>query len=251
LRIARFLENGTPVFGLVEGESVRRVEGDLLNSPKAGEVVGSLHDLKLAAPCTPTKVVAIGLNYLEHIKESGLPRPEEPLFFLKPPSAVLEPEGVIKYPRQSKRVDYEAELAVVIGKRAKNVSEAEARNCILGYTCGNDVTARDLQHSDGQWIRGKGFDTFCPLGPVIVTDISPADLRVQSRLNGKVMQDGRTSDMLFGVDYLVSFVSRVMTLEPFDVIMTGTPCGVASMKLDDVIEVEVEGIGILRNTIGK
>jgi 2-keto-4-pentenoate hydratase/2-oxohepta-3-ene-1,7-dioic acid hydratase in catechol pathway len=205
--------------------------------------------VKLAPPCQPTKVVALGLNYADHAAEAGLPLPEQPIIFLKPPTTLIGHLEQIIYPSMSQQVDYEAELAVVIGRRAKNVPTHKARHYILGYTCGNDVTARDLQQKDGQWTRSKSFDTFCPLGPWIVTDLNPSSLAITCRVNGKVRQAGNTADMVFEVWHLVSFISRVMTLEPGDVIMTGTPAGVGPLSPGDVVEVEIEGIGTLKNEV--
>jgi 2-keto-4-pentenoate hydratase/2-oxohepta-3-ene-1,7-dioic acid hydratase in catechol pathway len=197
----------------------------------------------------PSKIVAVGRNYLAHAQELGHPVPTEPLIFLKPPSAIVGDEDDVVYPRASQRVDHEAELAVVIGRRCKDVMQGDAFDYVRGYTCANDVTARDLQESDDQWTRAKGFDTFCPLGPAIVESLDPSALRVVARVNGEVRQDGRTSDMLFPVPALVAYISSVMTLEPDDVILTGTPPGVGPVRRGDVMEVEVEGIGVLRNRV--
>jgi 2-keto-4-pentenoate hydratase/2-oxohepta-3-ene-1,7-dioic acid hydratase in catechol pathway len=205
--------------------------------------------VRMGPPCQPTKIVALGLNYADHAAEAGLSLPRQPIIFLKPPTAVIGHQDQIVYPPMSQRVDYEAELAVVIGRWAKDVPVHEARRYILGYTCSNDVTARDLQQKDGQWTRSKSFDTFCPLGPWIVTDLNPSELAITCRVNGKVQQTGNTKDMIFNVWSLVSFISRVMTLEPGDVIMTGTPAGVGPLSPGDVVEVEIEGIGILENKI--
>jgi 2-keto-4-pentenoate hydratase/2-oxohepta-3-ene-1,7-dioic acid hydratase in catechol pathway len=197
----------------------------------------------------PSKIVAVGRNYLAHAQELGHPVPTEPLIFLKPPSAIVGDEDDVVYPRASQRVDHEAELAVVIGRRCKDVMQGDAFDYVRGYTCANDVTARDLQECDDQWTRAKGFDTFCPLGPAIVESLDPSALRVVARVNGEVRQDGRTSDMLFPVPALVAYISSVMTLEPDDVILTGTPPGVGPVRRGDVMEVEVEGIGVLRNRV--
>jgi 2-keto-4-pentenoate hydratase/2-oxohepta-3-ene-1,7-dioic acid hydratase in catechol pathway len=197
----------------------------------------------------PSKIVAIGTNYRKHAEEMGLPIPSEPLIFLKPATAVIGHDDVIRYPAMSSRVDYEAELGVVIKKRASQVEVKDAGDYILGYTCVNDVTARDLQKKDGQWIRAKGFDTFAPIGPWIVTDIDSSDLKLEAVLNGEVKQDSRTSDMIFKVPELVSFISKVMTLEAGDVIATGTPSGIGPMQKGDTIEIRIEGIGTLRNKI--
>jgi 2-keto-4-pentenoate hydratase/2-oxohepta-3-ene-1,7-dioic acid hydratase in catechol pathway len=193
--------------------------------------------------------VAVGLNYADHATESGLPLPKQPIIFLKPPTAVIGHLGQIIYSAISQQVDYEAELAVVIGRRAKNVPSHEARRYVLGYTCSNDITARDLQQKDGQWTRSKSFDTFCPLGPWIVTDLNPSELDIICRVNGEVRQAGNTANMVFKIWDLISFISRVMTLEPGDVIMTGTPAGVGPLSPGDAVEVEIEDIGTLENEV--
>lgn len=208
-----------------------------------------LEDLKVLPPCTPTKIVCVGCNYVEHAKELNERIPEEPILFLKPPSSLLASGDGIVYPKQSQRVDYEAELAVVIGRRTRHVKADKAKSHIMGYTCFNDVTARDLQRKDIQWTRAKSFDTFSPVGPFIATDVDPLSIGIKSRLNGKIMQDSNTGDMIFNVYKLVEFISGVMTLEAGDVIATGTPPGVGPMKPGDVIEVEIESIGTLKNKV--
>ena len=197
----------------------------------------------------PTKIVAVGRNYVAHARELGHEVPTEPLIFLKPPSSVIGDGDEVVYPPQTANLHHEAELAVVMGRRCQAVPEAEALDYVRGYTCANDVTARDLQESDPQWTRAKGFDTFCPLGPVLVDDIDPGNLRVRMRVNGETRQDGNTADMLFPVAALVSYISQVMTLEPDDVILTGTPPGVGAVQRGDLMEVEVEGIGVLTNRV--
>ncbi|BAI61623.1 fumarylacetoacetate hydrolase family protein [Methanocella paludicola SANAE] len=208
-----------------------------------------LEDLKVLPPCTPTKIVCVGCNYVEHAKELNERIPEEPILFLKPPSSLLASGDGIVYPKQSQRVDYEAELAVVIGRRTRHVKADKAKSHIMGYTCFNDVTARDLQRKDIQWTRAKSFDTFSPVGPFIATDVDPLSIGIKSRLNGKIMQDSNTGDMIFNVYKLVEFISGVMTLEAGDVIATGTPPGVGPMKPGDVVEVEIESIGTLKNKV--
>jgi 2-keto-4-pentenoate hydratase/2-oxohepta-3-ene-1,7-dioic acid hydratase in catechol pathway len=205
--------------------------------------------VKLIAPVAPTKIVAVGLNDSDHADEFGLEIPEEPLIFLKASSTVLEPGGEVIYPAQSARVDYEAELAVVIGVEARMIAREDALSCVLGYTCGLDMTARDLQGRDGQWTRAKNFDTFCPLGPWVQTELDARDLEITLRLNGEERQSSRTSRMIFDVPHLVSFISGVMTLYPGDVIMTGTPPGVGEVKAGDHIEMAIEGIGSLACTV--
>ena len=197
----------------------------------------------------PTKIVAVGRNYAEHAKELGNETPDEPIIFLKPPSALLPHEGTIIRPPQSKRVDYEGELVIVIGSRAKNVKADRWRDVVKGFTCGNDVTARDLQKKDVQFTRGKSFDTFCALGPHIETELDPSDLPLVTRVNGEVKQNGRTCQMVFPCPVLIEFITSVMTLEPGDVIFTGTPSGVGPLNAGDTVEVEIQGIGTLRNHV--
>jgi 2-keto-4-pentenoate hydratase/2-oxohepta-3-ene-1,7-dioic acid hydratase in catechol pathway len=200
---------------------------------------------ELACPVTPTKIVCIGRNYAAHAKELGNEVPAEPLLFLKPPSSLLGPGGVVRLPAESNKVEHEAELGVVIGPRAKGVKREAAASFVFGYTCVCDVTARDFQRKDGQWTRAKGFDTFCPAGPWIETSVEPADLRIVCRVNGDVRQDGRTAQMIFDVPTLLSHVSRIMTLEPGDLLVTGTPEGVGPLATNDMVEVDIESIGVL------
>ena len=197
----------------------------------------------------PSKIIGIGQNYRAHAAEMGKGVPSEPLVFLKPPSALLAPEEAIERPAGYARVDYEGELGVVIGRRARHVSVDDALACVAGYVCVNDVTVRDLQAKDGQWARAKGFDTFCPVGPRVVAGLDPRDLRISTRVNGVVKQDSRTSDLIFDVATLIAFVSRHMTLEVGDLISTGTPAGVGNLEVGDVVEVEIEGVGVLRNPV--
>lgn len=203
----------------------------------------------LLAPCVPTKIVCIGRNYAEHAKELGNEAPSEPIIFLKPPSAILAPFGTIVRPAISQRVDHEGELAIVIGRRAKDVKAAQWRDYVRGFACANDVTARDLQKKDVQFTRGKSFDTFAPIGPCIETELDVAALSLQTRVNGEIRQNGNTRDMVFPCDFLIEFITTVMTLEPGDVILTGTPSGVGPLAAGDSVEVEIEGIGVLRNAV--
>jgi 2-keto-4-pentenoate hydratase/2-oxohepta-3-ene-1,7-dioic acid hydratase in catechol pathway len=211
--------------------------------------VYKLHEVRLLAPCSPSKIVCLGLNYHSHAEETRLPVPSLPLIFLKPPTAVIGPDDKIVLPRDSKRVDYEGELGVVIGKKAKDVLEEKAKEYILGYTCFNDVSERFAQREDGQWTRAKGYDTFAPIGPWVETDIDPDDLKLETYLNGDLRQSARTSDLIFGIPKLVKFISEVMTLLPGDVIATGTPSGIGPMNAGDVVEVKIEKIGTLRNFV--
>lgn len=197
----------------------------------------------------PTKIIAIGLNYIDHAKEFNMQIPEYPIIFMKPPTAVIENGDTILYPMQSKEVHYEGELAIVIKERARFVKQEAAHRFIAGYACANDVTARDLQRIDGQWTRAKSFDTFCPLGPGIVSAVDPANLTIETRVNGVTKQRSNTSNMIFNAFYLVSYISEVMTLLPGDVIITGTPPGVGPIVPGDEVEVEIGGIGILKNSV--
>jgi 2-keto-4-pentenoate hydratase/2-oxohepta-3-ene-1,7-dioic acid hydratase in catechol pathway len=249
MRLARFLSQGKPVCGIVNGDEIAELEEDLFAPFKMLKARHSFDQAKLLPPCKPSKIVAVGLNYQDHAREMGLPIPDEPIIFLKPPTAVIGPGEAIIYPTMSSRVDYEAELGVVIKDRVRSISPKEAPDHILGYTCANDVTARDLQKKDGQWTRAKSFDTFCPIGPWIETDLEPNDLLIQSYLNGERRQSSRTSQFIFKVNELVSFISGIMTLEPGDLIITGTPAGIGPMKPGDEIEVRIEGIGSLRNIV--
>lgn len=236
-------------YGCLEGDKVHEMDGPpWLDSRMTGKV-SDVSEVALRAPVEPSKIICIGLNYHAHVaaSQSADEAPEYPLIFLKPPSSIIGPGEMIVHPPQSQRVDYEAELGVVIGKRARNVSQDEAGDHIFGFTCVNDVTARDLQKKDGQWSRAKGFDTFCPVGPWIVTELNYGDVLVEGILNGEVKQSGRTSLMIFNIPFLVSYLSSVMTLNPGDLIPTGTPAGIAPMKSGDEIEVKIEGVGSLKN----
>jgi 2-keto-4-pentenoate hydratase/2-oxohepta-3-ene-1,7-dioic acid hydratase in catechol pathway len=197
----------------------------------------------------PTKIVGIGVNYRAHAVEMGKGLPAEPLMFLKPPSALIAPGEAIRRPAGYARVDYEGELGVVIAKRTSRTSKERALEAVLGYCCVNDVTVRELQQKDGQWARAKGFDTFCPVGPRVVSGLDPRDLRITTRVNGVIKQDSRTSDLIFDVATLIAFVSEHMTLEPHDIISTGTPAGVGNLNVGDVCEIEIEGVGVLRNPV--
>ena len=251
VRLVRFRQGSRIATGVVEGDFVRPLRGTFFEDPvPTGEDV-PFHQVRLLAPVIPSKVVAIGKNYLEHAEEMGSAVPEEPIIFLKPSTSVIGPDDPIPYPQIAERVDHEAELAIVVGRLARRVPAEEAGKFILGYTCGNDVTARDLQLKDGQWSRAKGFDGFCPLGPWVETQLDPTDVEVLCRVNGEVRQNARTSQLAFGPATLVEFISQVMTLLPGDVILTGTPAGVSPVHPGDKIEVEVEGIGILTNEVVK
>jgi 2-keto-4-pentenoate hydratase/2-oxohepta-3-ene-1,7-dioic acid hydratase in catechol pathway len=249
MKIVRYETESKTRWGVIEGEAVREMEEDPFGHFHLTSNTKRMGEVKLLAPCLPSKIVALGLNYRDHAEEMKIPLPKEPLLFLKPSTSVIGPEEAIVYPKMSKRVDYEAELAVVIGKAAKSVSEERAGEYILGYTCLNDVTARDLQPQNGQWTTAKGFDTFAPIGPWVVTDIDPHHLDIASYLNGERRQYSNTRNLIFGPRQLVSFISRVMTLLPGDVIATGTPSGIGPMAVGDKIEVVIEGIGALYNEV--
>jgi 2-keto-4-pentenoate hydratase/2-oxohepta-3-ene-1,7-dioic acid hydratase in catechol pathway len=250
MRIVRFDLEGRSGYGVLDGEKILPIwEHPFAGITETGEVL-ALADVTLLAPSEPTKIVALGLNYRDHAAEFGHPVPDEPLIFLKPSTAVIGPEADIIYPRMSRRVDYEAELAVVMGKTAHRVREDQALEYVLGYTCFNDVTARDLQKKDGQFTRAKGFDTFAAMGPWIETDIGdPDNVMVEAYLNGQPRQQSSTSNMVFGIRRQIAFISEVMTLLPGDVIATGTPSGIGPMNPGDVVEIRVAGIGTLRNRV--
>jgi 2-keto-4-pentenoate hydratase/2-oxohepta-3-ene-1,7-dioic acid hydratase in catechol pathway len=255
MRIARVeLPDGALTYGTVTGEWFQPVAGSPFDRGLDQQLVpqgaaAPLAELRLLAPCQPSKIVCIGRNYVEHAAEHGAEVPKEPLVFLKPPSAVIGPDQAIVHTRLSQQVEHEAELVAVVGSQARYLTRDNALSCLLGFTCGNDVTARDLQRRDGQWSRAKGFDTFCPLGPWIETDLDPADQVVTCHVNGQVRQQGRTRDMVFDVAALLVYVTAVMTLEPGDVLMTGTPSGVSPLRPGDVVEVLISGLGSLRNPV--
>jgi len=249
MRLVRFLVKGGPAYGILNNDEIVELDREGYASLTSRRAVHRASEVRLLAPCVPTKVVAVGLNYRDHARELGMAVPENPVLFLKPPTAVIGPGDNIIYPAMSRQVDYEGELGIVIRDRVRRISPAESRQHILGYTCANDVTARDLQKQDGQWTRAKGFDTFCPVGPWIETDLDPGDLLIETYLNGESRQSSRTSQFVFGVDRLVSFISQVMTLDPGDLIITGTPAGIGPMKAGDEVEVRIEGIGSLKNRV--
>lgn len=249
MRIVRFELDRTAGFGVLRGDTIEQLEGSPENGFKKSGKNIPLEESSLLAPVFPTKVVAVGLNYRDHAEELNMRIPDEPIIFIKVPTTVMGSGGRVIYPSQSRKVDYEAELAIIIGKTAHRVPEKEANDFVLGYTCALDMTARDIQESDVQWSRAKNFDTFCPLGPWVETDIDPDDLAIKCRLNGEVRQSSRTSQMIFRPSFLVSFISDVMTLNPGDVIITGTPPGVGQVVPGDRLEVEIEGIGLLTAAI--
>ena len=247
-RIIRFTCPSYSGWGLLDGNMA--YETSSLLSQDRGPA-HPVEQVRLLAPCTPSKILGVGRNYHDHAKELGNPVPAEPLIFLKPPTTVIGPGDDIVYLPASAHISYEGELGVVIGKRAKNVRQEDADQYVLGYTCVNDVTARDLQKKDGQWARAKGFDTSCPVGPVIVRreDIARDDLRIRTYVDGELRQDGVVSDMIFSVDAIICHISQFMTLEAGDLIATGTPAGVGAIQPGSVVKVEIEGIGVLENRL--
>jgi 2-keto-4-pentenoate hydratase/2-oxohepta-3-ene-1,7-dioic acid hydratase in catechol pathway len=250
MRIIRYqIKNEIPSYGWVLEDKVGDIQGDLFGQYRRSEAEIPLASVRLLAPVQPTKIICIGRNYAEHAKEHNAEVPQAPLIFMKPPSAIINPGDRILLPLQSQQVEHEAELVVVIGKRCRNVTAEEAQNYILGYTVGNDVTARDLQKTDSQWTRSKGFDTFCPFGPWVDTEFDPSDALVTCKVNGQPRQMASTRDMVFNVGKLAAFISSVMTLEPGDLIFTGTPAGVGPLKPGDTVEVEIEGLGKLSNPV--
>lgn len=250
MQLVRFKHEAEERWGDLAGGEILVLEGEPGGSLRPTGRRVPLAGARLLAPCRPSKIVCVGLNYRDHAEELGEKLPERPVLFLKPPSAVIGPGETIVKPGLCRRLDYEGELAVVIGRTARQVPVEEALDCVLGYTCANDVTARDLQPKDGQWTLSKSFDTFCPLGPAVVTGIDPADLEITVRVNGETRQHSRTSRLIFGVAELVSFISHVMTLWPGDVILTGTPGGIGSLEPGDTVEVEISQVGLLENRVG-
>jgi 2-keto-4-pentenoate hydratase/2-oxohepta-3-ene-1,7-dioic acid hydratase in catechol pathway len=238
-----------PQHGWLRDDKVGTIEGDVFGKFKRAEAHTPIGQVRLLTPCTPSKIVCVGRNYVEHAKELGNDVPKIPLIFLKPPSSILNPGEAILLPPQSKQVEHEAELVVVIGKRGRNVTAEDARKYILGYTVGNDVTARDLQKTDDQWTRAKGFDTFCPFGPWIDTEFDASDAVITCKVNGQPRQMASTRDVVFNVPMLIAYISSVMTLEPGDLIFTGTPSGVGPLKAGDEVVVEIEGLGALKNPV--
>jgi 2-keto-4-pentenoate hydratase/2-oxohepta-3-ene-1,7-dioic acid hydratase in catechol pathway len=250
VKILRYRIGNKQGFGVLSKDNcVLEAVGSIQKGFSPGSEVGALSDIELLCPTSPSKIIAVGRNYAAHIAEFNRETPKEPVIFLKPPSSLIGAGSSIRIPMESKRVEHEAELAIVIGKQASRVDEAEAVRAIFGYTCANDVTARDLQHTDVQWTRGKGFDTFCPAGPWIDTDFDPEDREILCRVNGTIRQNSNTRLMLFEIPFLISYISRIMTLEPGDLILTGTPDGVSQLFEGDEVEVEVEGLGVLQNPV--
>jgi 2-keto-4-pentenoate hydratase/2-oxohepta-3-ene-1,7-dioic acid hydratase in catechol pathway len=245
----RFQVEKKAKYGVLEEKTICEITPHFFGPFKKTGKKYPLSKVKLLPPCQPSKIIALGLNYIDHARELKMPIPLQPLVFLKASSAVIGTGDTIVLPSLSKRVDYEAELAVVIKKKAKNVSARSAMDYVLGYTCFNDVTARDLQDTDGQWARAKSFDTFAPTGPWIVDNINPLNLKIEALVNGKVRQRSNTGELIFKIDEMVAFVSAVMTLMPGDIISTGTPPGVGPLKTGDTVSVRIQKIGTLQNKV--
>ncbi len=251
MKIVRFAVAHRVQYGILKRETVQAIEGKPFRHIKPADRYYQLREVKLLSPCTPSKIVALGLNYRSHAKEINMPLPEAPLIFLKPPTAMIGPEENIIYPPSSTRVDYEGELGVVIKKKVRRVSVGDALDYVLGYTCFNDITARDLQTKDGQWTRAKGFDTFAAIGPCIETELDPGNVVLETYLNGERKQWGITNDLIYPISEQIHFISDIMTLLPGDIIATGTPGGIGPMHPGDTVEIKVESIGTLRNYVIK
>jgi 2-keto-4-pentenoate hydratase/2-oxohepta-3-ene-1,7-dioic acid hydratase in catechol pathway len=258
MKIIQFRKDGKEKTGLLENNRVTELSCSTLEAINSLSIkkykkdsVYKIEDIKIESPVLPSKIVCVGLNYVDHAKELNMDIPEEPIIFLKPPTAVIGHLNNIIYPNSSKQLDYEAEIGIVISKEAKKVKEQDANEFIGGYTVFNDVTARDLQQKDGQWTRAKSFDTFAPIGPCIETELNPMNQKISLKLNGEIKQNSNTKNMIFDVYELVEFISNIMTLKPGDVIATGTPPGVGSMNVGNTVEVELESIGALKNYITK
>lgn len=250
MRFVRYqTKNQPPTFGWVQEDLVGALDGSPLSEFRRLPPSLPLESVRLLPPVLPSKIIGVGRNYVEHAKEHGAEVPDVPLIFLKPPTSLIGPGAPILLPPQSQRVEHEGELVIVIGRRGRHIEPADAADYILGYTIGNDVTARDLQRRDNQWTRAKGFDTFCPLGPWIDTEFNPTDAMVTCHVNGEMRQMASTHDMVFQPPQLIAFVSSFMTLEPGDVIMTGTPAGVGLLLPGDTVEVKIEGLGSLSNPV--
>lgn len=249
MRILRAKKDGVCFYAELEGDKVYPLLGAPYEGLQRDGRCFAYQEITLLPPCEPGKIVAVGLNYMDHIREMNDPLPDEPVLFMKPPSAMIASGETIILPKCCKKVDFEAELAVVIGKKCRNITPEQAKDVIFGYTCLNDVSCREIQKKDGQWIRAKGFDTFAPVGPWIETQLDPSDLKIQAELNGELRQDSTTAIMLFGAYALTAFVSSVMTLMPGDLISLGTPDGVGQLHSGDTIKIILEGIGTLENSV--
>ncbi len=250
MKIYRFRQDRQVLYGVLKEADLYPVEGSIFADFQPGTRAVPIGSVTLLPPVEPTKIVGVGRNYREHSRELGNPVPAEPLLFLKPPTAVIGPNGIILYPSASQRVDYEGELAVIIKKEARNLGDDDdPEGYVLGYTCINDVTARDLQSKDVQFTRSKSFDTFAPVGPCVATGLDSANLAIKTFLNGRLKQSSNTRQLIFPVPFLIRFISRIMTLCPGDIIATGTPAGVGPLEPGDRVDIQVEGIGTLSNTV--
>ncbi|MGA1627309.1 MAG: fumarylacetoacetate hydrolase family protein [Aquiluna sp.] len=249
MRLVRFNSGGSTSYGVLDGDSIRQIMGEPFAEINYSGETFALADVKLLAPVEPKKIVLVGLNFASHAAEIHQETPSEPLIFFKPSSAVIASGEEIVLPHQSTQVEIEAELTVVIGKRAKNVAEDKVGDHILGYTVANDVTARDIQFSDLQWARSKAFDSFCPVGPWIETDFVPENKRISSTINGETKQDASTSEMVYSPEYLISYISHNFTLEPGDIVLTGSPAGISRVVAGDVVQCSIEGIGTLHSFV--
>ena len=249
MRLVRFNSGDSTSYGVLDGDSIRQIMGEPFAEINYSGETFSLAEVKLLAPVEPKKIVLVGLNFASHAAEIHQETPSEPLIFFKPSSAVVASGEEIVLPHQSTQVEIEAELTVVIGKRAKNVSQEKVSDYILGYTVANDVTARDIQFSDLQWARSKAFDSFCPVGPWIETDFVPESKRISSTINGKTKQDASTSEMVYSPEHLISYISHNFTLEPGDIVLTGSPAGISRVVAGDVVQCSIEGIGTLHSFV--
>lgn len=250
MKIYHFLWEGKELYGVLREEFLYPLKGSVFETRETENFNIPIGKVKILPPVRPTKIIGVGVNYRDHAQEMGRNLPEEPLLFLKPPSAIIGPNEAIIFPRMAHRVDFEGELAVIIGKEVYDLDDqADLNEVILGYTCFNDVTARDLQLKDGQFTRAKSFDTFAPCGPCIATDLDPSRLTIKTFLNGKLRQSASTSQMIFPVPFLIRFISKIMTLYPGDIITTGTPAGVGPMNPGDRVDVQIDGIGVLSNVV--
>lgn len=250
MRIIRYIHrDAPPAYGWVQDDKLGRLDGSLFAGYRRQKAEINLDEVQILEPVLPSKVICVGRNYASHAAEQNAEIPEIPLLFLKPPTSIISSGGVIILPPQSSRVEHEAELAVVIGKKGRWISPDSASEYIFGYTIANDVTARDLQRSDNQWTRGKGFDTFCPIGPWVETEFDPSDAMITCTVNGELRQMASTKDMIFSIRQLIAFTSSIMTLIPGDILLTGTPSGVGGLQAGDKIEISIEGIGTLINYV--
>jgi len=249
VKILRFKTDKVEKKGMLVDGKIRRIFGSIFSDFQVSDEIYELDKIDFLPPILPSKIICAGRNYSKHAEELGNKLPEEPLIFLKPPTAIIPHNGTIIKPSVSERVDYEGELAVIIGKRCKNIPSEQIYQYIFGYTCFNDITARDIQKKENKFTRAKSFDTFAPIGPFIVTDLNAENLNIKTRVNNKLMQNGNTKNMIFKIPFLISFISKIMTLLPGDVVATGTPSGVGPLSHGDMVEVEVDNIGILKNFV--